>query len=103
MANGALARDRRVGALPMAVGLTLVAGAGVVIAALARRRPRYDEPDEVRHEALAAYLHDHLGGAEVAIQVVGRLRRTSTGADGRLPFAWRCPAVGRARGEVRGV
>jgi hypothetical protein len=100
MANGALARDGRVGALPMAVGLTLVAGAGVVIAALARRRPRYDEPDEVRHEALAAYLHDHLGGAEVAIQVVERLRRTSTSADERMLFEWLYRQFDQDREEV---
>ena len=72
----------------MAVGLTLLAGAAVAIAALARRRPAHGEPDEVRHEALAAYLHDHLGGAEVAIQVVERLRRTSTSADERMFFEW---------------
>ena len=88
MANGALTRDGRGGPLPMAVGLTLLAGAAVAIAALARRRPAHGEPDEVRHEALAAYLHDHLGGAEVAIQVVERLRRTSTSADERMFFEW---------------
>ena len=88
MANEALARDGRGGPLSIAVGLTLVVGAGAAIAALARRRPAYRALDEVRHEALAAYLHDHLGGAEVAIQVVERLRRTSSSADERTFFDW---------------
>jgi hypothetical protein len=88
MANQALSRNGRGGPLPMAVGLTLVAGAGVAIAALARRRPAHGDPGEIRHAALVAYLHDHLGGAEVAIQVVERLRRTSTSADDRMFFEW---------------
>ena len=88
MTNGRLSRDERGGHLPIAVGLTLMAGAGVAIARLARRRPAHDEADQVRHEALATYLHDHLGGAEVAIQVVERLRRTSTSSDEGVLFEW---------------
>ena len=88
MANGALSRNARGDALPMAVGLALVAGAGMAIAALANRRPAHRTLDEGRREALAAYLHDHLGGADVALQVVERLRRTSTSADERMLFEW---------------
>ena len=71
-----------------AFGLTLVAGAGVAIAALALRRTTHRDPDKGRPPELAAYLHDHLGGAEVAIQVVERLRRTATSAEQRLFFEW---------------
>ena len=88
MTNGTVAGDSRGGPLPMALGLTMVVGAGVAIAALARRWPVDGSPDETGHEALSAYLHDHLGGAAVAVQVVERLRRTSTSADDRMLFEW---------------
>ena len=88
MANGASPRGARGDALPMAAGLALVAGAGMAIAVLANRRPARRALDEVRREALVAYLHDHLGGADVALQVVERLRRTSTSVDDRMLFEW---------------
>ena len=88
MAIASAAQDGRGHHLPAALGLTIVVGAGVAIATLARRRSAQGGPAATRHEALGAYLHDHLGGAEVAIQIVERLRWTSTSADERTLFEW---------------
>jgi hypothetical protein len=69
-----------------ALGLVILGAAGAAVAAARstsvarKRRTRADTC-----EALAAYLREHLSGAEVAIQVVDRLRRTHAGTeDGRL-------------------
>jgi hypothetical protein len=86
--------------LPLAIGLTMVASAGVVLGALSRRRPAVDRSAETRGDALVAYLHDHLGGAEVAIQVVDRLRRSATRADERALFEWLHHEFERDRGTV---
>ena len=88
MASVSATQDGRGRHLQAALGLTMVVAAAVAMATLARRRPAQGWRAEARHDALAAYLHDHLGGADVAIQIVERLRRTSTSADERTLFEW---------------
>ena len=63
--------------------------AGVVaVAALATylaRPARHSSAADEKHQSLAAYLRDHLGGADAAIHVVRRLSARHDGtADGRL-------------------
>ena len=104
MANVSVVRDEREGHLPIVVGLTMAVAGGVAIASLARRRAgRGRQAPANREAALAAYLHDHLGGAEVAIQVVERLRWTSTSADERLLFDWLYREFEQDRETVRSL
>jgi hypothetical protein len=66
-----------------AVGAGLILGAAVV-ARWRRRTPAHEKVDD-RTAALATYLREHLSGADAAIRVVERLRRTHAGtAEGRL-------------------
>jgi hypothetical protein len=81
------ARGTGANGLALAVGLAM-AGAGLGLATLSRRRRGLISPEEQRRAALVAYLHDHLGGAEVAMQVVDRLRRTSAAPQERQFFGW---------------
>jgi hypothetical protein len=67
------------------IGWTMLAGAGVAVATLARKSSVAHSAHSGR-KALTAYLHDHIGGAEIAVQVVDRLRRLSANADDRLFF-----------------
>ena len=69
--------------LPLALGTALVMGLALALGTVRRRRePHEDE----RHTALVTYLHEHLTGADAAIRVVERLRRTQT--DERPLFDW---------------
>src|SRR5687768_16838892 len=66
-----------------AVGAGLILGAAAV--ARWRRRTAAHEKVDDRRAALATYLREHLSGADAAIRVVERLRRTHAGtAEGRL-------------------
>ena len=94
--------DRRWNGLPLAVGMTVMAGAGLALARRARSRGTIS-PDEQRREALVAYLHDHLGGAEAAMQVVDRLRRTSVTAHERQFFGWLHHELARDRNVAASV
>ena len=65
--------------LPPALGLALVAGLALALITVGRRRGFGERPHEdERHAALVTYLHEHLSGADAAIRVVERLRRTQT-------------------------
>jgi hypothetical protein len=69
--------------LPLALGTALVVGLALALGTVRRRRePHEDE----RHTALVTYLHEHLTGADAAIRIVERLRRTQT--DERPLFEW---------------
>ena len=73
--------------LPPALGLALVAGLALALITVGRRRaPRERPHDDEKHTALVTYLHEHLTGADAAIRVVERLRRTQT--DERALFDW---------------
>ena len=62
-------------------GIVAVAALATYLARPARRSRAADE----KRQSLAAYLRDHLGGADAAIHVVRRLAATHEGtADGRL-------------------
>ena len=69
-------------AAPLAIaGIVAVAALATYLARPARRSRAADE----KRQSLAAYLRDHLGGADAAIHVVRRLAATHEGtADGRL-------------------
>ena len=70
--------------LSVGLGVALMVGVGMVVATLGRKRttPARSAGGE-RYAALTAYLHEHLTGADAAIHVVERLRRTQGDADGR--------------------
>ena len=85
--------------LSSAVGALVVVGAAV---ALQRSRRRHERPARVDKRAtLAAYLREHLSGADVAIQTVDRLRSTDT-EDGRL-FSALFHDFQKEREAVRGL
>jgi hypothetical protein len=92
-------RDRRCGAkeidLPLMLGMTMVVGAGVATAALARQRWVRERHVDRRREALVVYLREHLGGADLAIKVVDHLRRETTNADDQQLFEWLYPELTR--------
>jgi hypothetical protein len=67
--------------LAVRLGATMIVGAGVVIATLARTRVARRRPADAKREALATYLREHLSGADLAMQIVERLRRTDAGTD----------------------
>lgn len=94
--------DRGGNTLPLALGMTVLAGAGLALAKLSRSR-RTISPEGQRREALVAYLHDHLGGAEAAIQVVDQLRRTSVTAHERQFFGWLHHELARDRDVAASV
>jgi hypothetical protein len=73
--------------LAIRLGATMMVGAGVVMATtLGRARMAHRRPAAAKREALATYLREHLSGADLAIQIVERLRRTDAGADERDLF-----------------
>ena len=59
---------------------------GLTLAFVALRRPMRDNGDKTsdRRHALAAYLRDHLAGADAAIQTVQALRDSHRGLEGAL-------------------
>jgi hypothetical protein len=69
-----------------ALGL-MALGVGALVVQRARSHGARRRPDDKRWN-LAAYLHDHLSGADAAIQVVGRLRRQCEGTHEGSLFAW---------------
>jgi hypothetical protein len=68
------------------LGAAVVVGLGVAAVAYGRdRSAQRDHGAAARRAALAAYLREHLTGADAAIQVVERLRLTHAGSqEGRL-------------------
>ena len=69
--------------LSSAVGALAIVGAAVALQQARHRRHHQRPTGGDQHAALAAYLREHLSGADVAIQTVERLRSTET-EDGRL-------------------
>jgi hypothetical protein len=63
--------------------MTAIVAAGVAATTVSRRRST-----GTGDPALVAYLREHLGGADLAIQIVERLRRTQADRDERQLFAW---------------
>ena len=63
-----------------------LAALGLTLAFVALRRSKREHGDEAtdRRDALAAYLRDHLAGADTAIQTVQALRDAHRGPEGAL-------------------
>jgi hypothetical protein len=86
MHTGTTRQDRTV-RFPLALGAAVVVGLAVAMGTVGRRRGLRERPHEdERCTALVTYLQEHLTGADAAIRVVERLRRTQT--DERLLFDW---------------
>jgi hypothetical protein len=65
--------------LPLVLGVALVVALGAALGTVGRRKGLGERPRKAeRHTALVTYLREHLSGADAAIRVVGRLRRTQT-------------------------
>jgi hypothetical protein len=74
---------------PSGLRVALIVGLGVAIGTLGRQRATRVRPSHAqRRAALTGYLQEHLSGADVAIDVVERLRRTQANVDERQLFAW---------------
>ena len=78
---------------------------GLTIAFVARRRSKRGHGDEAtdRRKALAAYLRDHLAGADTAIQTVQGLRDTHRGGPEGVLFESLYEQFGEDRGVVEGM
>jgi hypothetical protein len=87
--------------LPLALGLGLAAGLAFGARTGPRRRqqpPSLHEPDT---QALVTYLREHLSGADAAIRVVDRLRRTEP--SDQLLFEWLYDEFNAEHRVVQGI
>ena len=72
-------RQDRTSKFPLALGTAVVVGLAVAMGTVGRRKGLRERPHEdERCTALVTYLQEHLTGADAAIRVVERLRRTQT-------------------------
>jgi hypothetical protein len=79
--------QERATALQVGFSVALIVALGIAIGTRGRKQARREGPTEAeRHAALVDYLREHLSGADLAIHVVERLRRTQSTIDERQLF-----------------
>jgi hypothetical protein len=96
-----MADDTRAAALPVGLAVAAMVALGVVFGR-GRTRKERATPAE-RQAALVAYLREHLTGADLAVRVVERLRRTQASLDDRQFFDWLFKQIEADREVVRAL